>query len=155
MPPKRVVNRVASPAKRDVMRRPTRINRALADLFKVAKIRWETDGRYRTTRRWRHVDPEVAILGDDRIAITHIETLPKYRRRGLASKVLIDMCAWADRNDVTIELEPHCASLYGGEVLDSDQLAGWYTRYGFAWLDETVMIRRPNPVPSDISAPPS
>lgn len=65
---------------------------------------------------------------------------PDRRGQGLANSALDDLTSLADKNDVTLYIEPTPI----GEVgLNKDQLVKLYDKFGFAKQDEKVLVREP------------
>lgn len=72
--------------------------------------------------------------------VTRINVPARYRGRGHGSALLDLLCAEADREQITLALEPQSA---GG--LDGDALIDWYRRRGFRRTRLCVgyLLRRP------------
>lgn len=60
--------------------------------------------------------------------VTNIRVMDKYRGQGYGSKVLNLICEDADRENVTLFLEP-----VASDGLTQKELVAWYERHGFDW----------------------
>lgn len=64
--------------------------------------------------------------GRDYHVITRINVMEQYRGRGYGTKILEMILEDADKESITLVLEPVPSG-----PLDAKQLRDWYTRYGF------------------------
>lgn len=88
--------------------------------------------------------------GDISLFINDIFTEPQFQGNGYASKVLKEICNWADNNDLPISLRASAEGHYNVSGLKQNQLINWYEKYGFVlspngskFYDEIFMIRDP------------
>ena len=84
---------------------------------------------------------------NNEISIEHIEVLPEFRHKGLASRVLNDACTAADFRKKTMQLHvtPYTLFELREPGLDYDALKAFYERKGFVLWDSEhdLMTRKP------------
>jgi len=79
------------------------------------------------------------------IYIEHVRTLPEFKNKGYASRLLKRLVDLADKMNVRLTLHPQPTDNQG-QGLSTDDLIDWYKRYGFEYPDENSdyeMIRYP------------
>lgn len=79
------------------------------------------------------------------VYIEHIRSLPEFKNKGYASKLLKRLVDLADKMNVRLTLHPQPTDNQG-QGLSMDDLINWYKRYGFEYPDEDSdyeMIRYP------------
>jgi GNAT superfamily N-acetyltransferase len=79
------------------------------------------------------------------IYIEHIRSLPQFKNKGYASKLLRRLTDLADKMIIRLTLHPQLTDSQG-QGLPKDDLINWYKRYGFEYPDEDSdyeMIRYP------------
>lgn len=101
--------------------------------------------------RHSYVDPggcwataSLLKLNDDRWIVSGVETRSSQRGNGAGSRLLAQICADADREDVTLILMVSSDCTPGS--LTNEQLTEWYRRHGFiqmADIGEFAMERTP------------
>lgn len=81
-------------------------------------------------------------LYDEVRLISHVETQQEHRRKGHASRAMRKLIAEADHERVALLLE---VKPFGDEPIDRNALECWYTRLGFARIQDEpcVMLRMP------------
>ena len=84
-------------------------------------------------------------IGFNNIYIEHIRSLPEFKNKGYASRLLKRLIDLADKMSVRLTLHPQPTD-NRGQGLSMDDLINWYKRYGFNYPDEDSdyeMIRYP------------
>jgi len=79
------------------------------------------------------------------IYIEHIRSLPQFKNKGYASKLLGRLTELADKMNVRLTLHPKPTDNQGNG-LSKDSLIDWYRRYGFEYPNEDSdyeMLRYP------------
>lgn len=70
------------------------------------------------------------------VELSSLETAPHHRRKGIAGRLLDQLCAEADKSRTVLVLRA-----------DSEWLEAWYARYGFTPIQAVpvvLMARQPN-----------
>ena len=78
--------------------------------------------------------------------ITRINVLREFRGQKLGTKMLERILRDADREQVTLQLEPSPS-----DGLNYTQLVDWYKRHGFKLTQHGYMKRRPKPLVPKLS----
>jgi ribosomal protein S18 acetylase RimI-like enzyme len=82
-------------------------------------------------------------VGFNGIYIEHIRTLPEFKNKGYASRLLKKLIDLADKMNIKLSLH---AKQTNEEGLSIKSLKDWYKRYGFEYkeYEDGEMIRYPN-----------
>lgn len=88
--------------------------------------------------------------GDLSLFINDMYTNSYYQNKGYASKILKEMCEWADKNNMPMSLRASSGGHYNMKGLSQENLIKWYKKFGFVlspngskFYDEIFMIREP------------
>jgi predicted GNAT family acetyltransferase len=93
------------------------------------------------TRAIVSLDPVIRTnTGKDHTWIVRVNTPERHRNRGLATRLMEEVCADADKEKVILYL-----GITASGPLDGKRLAKFYARFGFVFYDQhsASMVRNP------------
>ena len=117
---------------------------AVMELLRGKPLEKDDDGDIYSADRWAHVEIVLRVLQANLVEISHIETEPANRRRGLGTAALGEVCAWADKFAIVLCLHARRSSIAGGDSPYDEELEAWYQRFGFALAGDGYMRRAPD-----------